>query len=134
MHYSNYGGNNGRAIIGMTGESKQSLGTQFSDHIDKYRDVALWEFFIINWEGLYTRKKKMFSSSVKLGDVFKPLDPIKIVYSHYSKNHNSVSGRKPFFCREKVYYRLCENVMEWRCNWLLMYMFVIRHVCNWYEI
>jgi len=41
MHYSNYGGNNGRAIIGMTGESKQSLGTQFSDHIDKYRDVAL---------------------------------------------------------------------------------------------
>ena len=40
MHYSNYGGN-GRGIVGITGESKQSLGTQFSDHIDKYRDVAL---------------------------------------------------------------------------------------------
>ena len=40
MHYSNYGGN-GRVVVGMAGESKQSLGTQFSDHIDKYRDVAL---------------------------------------------------------------------------------------------
>jgi len=40
MHYSNYGGNS-RQVIGIPGESKQSLGTQFSDHIDKYRDVAL---------------------------------------------------------------------------------------------
>ena len=40
MHYSNYG-SNGRVVVGMAGESKQSLGTQFSDHIDKYRDVAL---------------------------------------------------------------------------------------------
>ena len=40
LHYSHYGGN-GRTTVGMPGESKQSLGTQFSDHIDKYRDVAL---------------------------------------------------------------------------------------------
>ena len=67
---------------------------------------------MISWEGLYIRKEKKFSSSVKLGDVFKPLDYLKIVYCRYSKNHNSISGRKPFLCREKVYDRLFENVME----------------------